>query len=490
MNKLRFDELPLSRAMMKAVSDMGFEEASPIQSETIPLLLEGLDITGQAQTGTGKTAAFAIPVIERLDPAAGNPQAIVLCPTRELVIQVTGEFQRLMKYMDPSQAVSVYGGQEIERQLRALRKRPAVIIGTPGRTMDHIRRGSIMMDSVRMVVLDEADEMLDMGFRDDIEIILKDTPADRQTILFSATMSREILALARSYQKDPVRIDVTAQKLNAPRIEQSYYEIPEKSKVEALARIIDYYDLGLSLVFCNTKSQVEGLVENLKARGLFADGLHGDMNQRQRERVMSGFRKGSIEVLVATDVAGRGIDVSGVSAVFNYDLPRDDEDYIHRIGRTGRAGNSGRAFTFVSGRQLFSLRRIEKTNGVTIVRRAVPTIEDLDETRLQEFRSRIKSVIGQGRLARYENMVESLMSDEYTSMDIAAALIKIAMDSKNEGYDDTQRFDVENHPKRKKIPDYAAKKKMIEKEKKRFSGKGFQHKPGGKGGAVLKKKKK
>jgi len=481
MNKLRFDKLSLSAPIMKAVVDMGFEEASPIQSETIPHLLQGRDIIGQAQTGTGKTAAFAIPVIENLKRDTRGLQALVLCPTRELVIQVTEEFRKLMKYRPDASVVAVYGGQEIDRQLRALRKNPGIVVGTPGRIMDHMRRGSIAMDTVTTVVLDEADEMLDMGFRDDIEIILKDTPADRQTVMFSATMSRDILNLTKHYQKDPVRIDVSAHKINAPLIEQEYFEIPDKAKAEALARLIDFHDIKLALVFCNTKSRVDGLVEVLKTRGYFAEGLHGDMNQKQREKVMSGFRKGVVEILVATDVAGRGIDVNDIAAVFNYDLPRDDEDYIHRIGRTGRAGKSGRAFTFIVGKEIYNLRRIERTNGVKIVRRQVPTIDNLDETLVQAYGSRITKMIEKGVLSKYVRMVESIMADEYTSLDIAAALLKIVMDSKTEGYDETQRFDADKRQAPGRVPLYKSRDKRPYKKQNRAAHGGPKKSNGAKG---------
>ena len=385
MKKLKFDELNLSERIQKAVVDMGFEEASPIQAETIPILLAGKDLIGQAQTGTGKTAAFAIPIIDKIDFETKELQALVLCPTRELVIQVTEEFRRLTKYFFNLAIVPVYGGQEIERQITALSKKPQVVIGTPGRLMDHMRRGTVKLDKIKFVVLDEADEMLDMGFREDMEVILKDTPPQRQTIMFSATMPDDIVELTRQFQNNPSRIDVTCHKINAPKIEQFYYELLEKSKPEALARLIDFYGIKLALVFCNTKMQVDNLVEILKTRGYLAEALHGDLNQRQRDKVMNGFRNGIVEVLVATDVAGRGIDVNDIEAVFNYDLPRDDEDYIHRIGRTARAGKTGKAFTFIVGRQIYNLKRIERTNGIKVTCHQIPSISDLDETRLRYF---------------------------------------------------------------------------------------------------------
>ncbi|MCL2481722.1 MAG: DEAD/DEAH box helicase, partial [Spirochaetaceae bacterium] len=319
---------------------------------------------------------------------------------------------------------------------------PFIIVGTPGRIMDHMRRKSISFSKVSMVVLDEADEMLDMGFREDIEFILNETPSTRQTVMFSATISKEILSLTDRFQKDPVFIDVTSQKINSPVIDQMYFEIPEKAKPEAVARLIDFHDIKLALIFCNTKTKVDEVVEILKTRGYFAEGLHGDMSQRQREKVMSGFKNGAIEILVATDVAGRGIDVNDINAVFNYDLPRDDEDYIHRIGRTGRAGKSGRSFTFVNGREIYHLRRIERINGIKVTRGTIPTIGDLDNTASKIMGEKIIKKIQEGQLSRYINIVENIMSDEYTSMDIAAALLKLSMAEKNEGYDESQIFEV------------------------------------------------
>ncbi len=442
MKRLKFEELNLSEEIQNAVRDMGFEEASPIQAESIPLIMEGKDLIGQAQTGTGKTAAFAIPVIEKLDSESKEIQAIILCPTRELVIQVSEEFRKLMKYKQNLFVAPVYGGQEIERQLRTLRKGVQIVIGTPGRMMDHIRRGSIKMNSVNTVVLDEADEMLDMGFREDIEFILKDTPATRQTVMFSATMAKEIIALTKQYQKDPVIINVANKKLDAPKIHQVYFEVQEKNKPEVLARLIDLHNIKLALVFCNTKSQVDLLVEILKTRGYFADALHGDMNQNQRDRVMNGFRNGSVEILVATDVAGRGIDVNDLEAVFNYDLPRDDEDYIHRIGRTARAGKSGTAFTFIVGKQIYNLTRIQRANGFPIIRQSIPTIDEIEMTRLNSYASMINANIEAGHLSKYINQIEILMGEEYTSLDIAASLLKMVMEKENESFDHTVNFEI------------------------------------------------
>jgi ATP-dependent RNA helicase DeaD len=456
MTKLKFEELDLSSEIQSAINDMGFEEASPIQAEAIPLIIQGKDVIGQAQTGTGKTAAFAIPVIEKLDPENRDLQAIVLCPTRELVIQVSEEFRKLMKYKEHLYVVPVYGGQEIERQLRGLRKGAQVVIGTPGRTMDHMRRGSIKMDSVKTVVLDEADEMLDMGFRDDMEFILKDTSSERQTIMFSATMAKDITDLSKKFLKDPTIINVTHKKLNAPKIQQIYFEVLEKNKPEVLARLIDLHNIKLALVFCNTKSQVDQLVDILKTRGYFADALHGDMNQNQRDKVMNGFRNGTVEILVATDVAGRGIDVNNVEAVFNYDLPRDDEDYVHRIGRTARAGKSGIAFTFIVGKQIYNLKRIERANGTQIIRQPIPTMDELEATRINAYLTKVGEIIEAGHLSKYINQVEMLMGEEYTSIDVSAALLKLIMEKENEGFDHNANFEIpreEFKPAKKRFPD-------------------------------------
>jgi len=441
MSKLRFEELNLSKEILDAVKDMGFEEASPIQAEAIPLIMDGKDIIGQAQTGTGKTAAFAIPIIEKIDASSRELQAVILCPTRELVIQVSEEFRKLMKYKENLFVAPIYGGQPIERQLGTLRKGVQVVIGTPGRTMDHMRRGSIKMNAVKIIVLDEADEMLDMGFRDDMEVILKDTPETRQTVMFSATMASDIIGLTKLYQKDSVIVNVTNKKLSAPKIQQIYFEVQDKNKPEVLSRLLDIHNIKLALVFCNTKSQVDSLVEILKTRGYFADALHGDMSQNYRDRVMNGFRNGTVEILVATDVAGRGIDVNDVEAVFNYDLPRDDEDYTHRIGRTARAGKTGTAFTFVTGKQIYNLKRIERANGVLIKRQSVPTIDEIETTRINVYAEKISKIIETGHLSKFINQVEQIMGEDHTSLDIAAALLKITMDKENESFDRTVNFE-------------------------------------------------
>lgn len=346
METVRFDELNLDERILRAVTDMGFEAASPIQAQSIPVQAEGLDMIGQAQTGTGKTAAFGIPLLEKMDPESRKTQAMVLCPTRELAIQVAEEIRRLAKYMSGIKVLPVYGGQEIVKQIRSLKGGVQIIVGTPGRVMDHMRRKTIRTDEIRTVVLDEADEMLNMGFLEDMETILSQLPEERQTLMFSATMPPAIAEIARKFQKEPVTVRVVKKELTVPKVTQYYYEVKPKNKVEVMCRLLDLYAPKLSIVFCNTKKQVDELVQALQGRGYFAEGLHGDLKQMQRDRVMNSFRNGRTDILVATDVAARGIDVSDVDAVINYDVPGDNEHYTHRIGRTGRAKKEGVSYLF------------------------------------------------------------------------------------------------------------------------------------------------
>jgi len=365
-------DLNLSAEIQRAICDMGFQDASPIQAQSIPYLLEGRDIIGQAQTGTGKTAAFAIPVIERVQSGNRNIQALVLCPTRELALQVTAEFQKLAKYNHNLMAVSIYGGQPIERQIRLLQQRPQIVIGTPGRVKDLIQRGSLQLNGVLTVVLDEADEMLNMGFRPDIEKILKQTPTQRQTVFFSATMPKSILELTAKYQRNALHVKVSQHDQPLVKIEQCYFEVRKSEKMAALLQLLKHHRFGLALVFCNTKWKVDALVKKLKSAGYTAEGLHGGKTQSQRDRVMQSFRKGNTQLLVATDVAARGLDVDNVEAVFNFDLPKDSEFYVHRIGRTGRAGKSGQAFTFVEDEEFPQLREIRKYPNVSLSKQELP----------------------------------------------------------------------------------------------------------------------
>ncbi len=427
MEKLRFEDLKLSNEIKKAIADMGFEEPSPIQAQAIPYILEGKDVIGQAQTGTGKTAAFGMPILEMVDTEDNNLQAVVLCPTRELAIQVSEEIRKLAKYKHGIKILPVYGGQPIDRQIKALKKGVQIVIGTPGRVMDHMNRRTLKMNHVKMIILDEADEMLDMGFREDIETILQDMPSERQTTFFSATMPKAILDLTKKYQKNPQLVKVVHKELTVPSIEQLYIETKEKGKLEALSRLIDMYNPKLSVIFCNTKKRVDELVGDLQGRGYFADALHGDLKQAQRDNVMGKFRSGTIEILVATDVAARGIDVDDVECVFNYDMPQDEEYYVHRIGRTGRAGKTGRAFTFVVGRDMNKLRDIQKYTKTKVKRHEVPSLSDVEEIKTGLFLEKVKATIEEGHLRKHIESVEKLLEEDYTTLDIAAALLKMAM---------------------------------------------------------------
>ena len=424
MEHLRFEDMNISNEICRAVLDMGFEEATPIQSQAIPVILEGKDIIGQSQTGTGKTAAFGIPLLERINPEDRRLQALILCPTRELAIQVSEEFRKLLKYKDNIRVLPIYGGQPIDRQTAALRKGTQVVIGTPGRVMDHMRRRTIKAETVQMMVLDEADEMLDMGFREDIETILVKIPEEHQTLLFSATLSPEILDITKRFQKNPEFIKIVRKELTVPNIEQYYFDVKEKTKLDALCRIIDVYDPKLAMVFCNTKKRVDDLVEMLQGRGYFAEGLHGDLKQAQRDKVMQKFRNGTIEILVATDVAARGIDVDDIDVVFNYDVPQDEEYYVHRIGRTGRAGKAGKAFTFCVGKEIYKLRDIMRYTKTKIQQQKLPTLSDVEEMKTNIYLEKIKGIIEEGHLTKYIHLVDRLMEEDYTSIDIAAALLK------------------------------------------------------------------
>ncbi len=433
METMRFDELQLDERILRAVADMGFEEASPIQAQAIPVQVEGRDIIGQAQTGTGKTAAFGIPLLQKVDPKVKKLQAIALCPTRELAIQVADEIRRLAKYMHGVKVVPIYGGQDIVKQIRSLKDGTQVIIGTPGRVMDHMRRKTVKFDTVRTVVMDEADEMLNMGFLEDMETILSQLPEDRQTVMFSATMPSAIMEIARKFQQDPVTVKVVKKELTVPKVTQYYYEVKPKSKVEVMCRLLDMYAPKLSVAFCNTKKQVDELVQALQGRGYFAEGLHGDLKQIQRDRVMNSFRNGKTEILVATDVAARGIDVDDVEAVFNYDLPQDDEYYVHRIGRTGRANREGIAFSFVVGKEVYKLRDIQRYCKTKITPQAVPSLNDVTAIKVDKILESVVDTIADTDLSKMVNIIEQKIQEEdYTALDLAAALLKRLMGEENE----------------------------------------------------------
>ena len=428
METVRFEELNLDPRILRAVTDMGFEAASPIQAQAIPVQMEGKDMIGQAQTGTGKTAAFGIPMLQKIDPDNRKTQAIILCPTRELAIQVAEELRKLAKYMAGIKILPVYGGQEIIKQIRSLKGGMQIIVGTPGRVMDHMRRKTIRTDAIHTAVLDEADEMLNMGFLEDMELILGEMPEERQTVMFSATMPREIAEIARKFQKDPENVKVVKKELTVPEVTQYYYEVKPRNKVEVMCRLLDMYSPKLSVVFCNTKNQVDELVQALQGRGYFAEGLHGDLKQEQRDRVMDSFRNGATEILVATDVAARGIDVDDVEAVFNFDIPQDNEYYVHRIGRTGRAGRVGRAFSLAVGSEVYKLRDIQRFCKTKIIPQAIPSLNDVTAIKAEKILDEVKEIIEAGELERMTRIVEKrLLAEDYTSMELAAAFLKMNM---------------------------------------------------------------
>ena len=433
METIRFEELNLDAKILRAVTDMGFETASPIQAKAIPLELEGKDIIGQAQTGTGKTAAFGIPLLEKIDPKNKKLQAVVLCPTRELAIQVAEEIRNLAKYMHGIKVLPIYGGQEIVKQIRSLKDGVQVIIGTPGRVMDHMRRKTIKFGQVHTVVLDEADEMLNMGFLEDMETILSELPEERQTVMFSATMPQAIAEIAKKFQKDPEIVKVVKKDLTVPKVTQYYYDVKPKNKLEVMCRLLDMYAPKLSVVFCNTKKQVDELVLALQGRGYFAEGLHGDLKQVQRDRVMNGFRKGRTDILVATDVAARGIDVDDVEAVFNYDIPQDEEYYVHRIGRTGRAGREGKAFSLVVGKEVYKLRDIQRYCKTKIVPQPIPSINDVTEIKADKILCQAEEILQDNDMDRLIDIIErKVLEEDYTTLDLAAGLLRMIMGEDNE----------------------------------------------------------
>ena len=443
MDNLIFKELNLSSEVQRALSEMGFEEATPIQSKAIPYILDGRDILGQAQTGTGKTCAFGIPAIEMIDPNVHGVQVLALCPTRELAIQVSEELKNVCKYKRGIKILPIYGGQSIDRQIMALKNKPQIIVGTPGRVMDHMRRRTLKLASLKMMILDEADEMLNMGFREDIDVILEDLPAERQTLLFSATLSKEIKEITKLYQKNPEHIVTVHKELTIPSIEQYYLEVRESSKLELLCRLVDAKNIKLGLVFCNTKKRVDELTSSLQTRGYSAEALHGDMKQSERDRVMTKFRKGNIDILVATDVAARGIDVNDIEAVFNYDIPSDEEYYVHRIGRTGRAGKKGVSYSFVFGRDIFKLKDIQRYTKSEILPMQPPSITDVEEVKLDAAVNQVLSLLDAGGYSKYNKVIEKILteSNDATSMDIASALFKLAFDELDRNYEETDLDD-------------------------------------------------
>lgn len=426
----KFSDFNLDERIVRAITELGFEEPTQVQAQTIPLGLEGRDLIGQAQTGTGKTAAFSIPIIQKIDVKETNIVALVVAPTRELAIQVADETSKLARFKG-IRTLPIYGGQDISRQIRALRQKPQVIIGTPGRLLDHINRRTIKLDHVHTIVLDEADEMLDMGFLDDIQKILSLVPEERHTMLFSATMPSNIQRLANRFLKNPEHIKVVSKQMTAPLISQAYIEVHERQKFDALTRLLDMESPELAIIFGRTKRRVDELSEGLAKRGYAADGLHGDLSQNQRDAVMRKFRDGSIDVLVATDVAARGIDVTGVSHVVNFDLPQDPESYVHRIGRTGRAGKEGVAWTFVTAREIDHLRLIERMTRQRIAKKPLPSMAEAIEGKQKVIAERLIEVLDEDKLTHFKGLSIQLL-EQYDSVNLLSAALKLLTNEKEE----------------------------------------------------------
>jgi ATP-dependent RNA helicase DeaD len=441
MEQVKFSDLPVSEYILRAVEEMGFEYTTPIQAQGIPVVMRGGDFIGQAQTGTGKTAAFGIPAIEAVDVDSKSTQVLVMCPTRELALQVKEQIQKLAKYKRGLNVAAIYGGESYERQFLALKKGSQIVVGTPGRIMDHIDRKTLILSDIKLAILDEADEMLNMGFREDIEKILSFAPEVRQTVLFSATMSSEILSIAKRFQKNPEIVRTLKTEVSNANIEQFYFSVRREAKMEVMTRLIDVHNLKLMLVFANTKSKVDEIVSDLQIRGYAAEGLHGDMRQQVRTQVMSKFRAGTTTILVATDVAARGIDVSGVDAVFNYDVPQDLEYYVHRIGRTGRAGKTGKAFMFISARDRGALRGIENYTKVKIEQGTIPTYAELVQTRHQRFVDQVKETLTAGVDASFDGIIAQLSEEGYSDAQIMAALIKMQVGAVKSDFSDNQLSD-------------------------------------------------
>ena len=423
---MNFNDLNISDEIKKAIEDMGFTRLTPIQDEAIPLGLKGRDIIGQAQTGSGKTLAFAIPILEKIFIPDRSPQAIVLCPTRELCMQVASEIEKIGSKIKKFKVLAVYGGQPIGKQTRVLKKGVHVVVGTPGRVIDHIQRGNLDLIGIESVVLDEADEMLEMGFREDIETILEKTPVQRQTLLFSATIPSEVRKIAEKYQKNPEFIKIANKRKNIPKITQYAFKCNIKDKFDGLSKLIEAYDVKLALIFCNTKKSVDYVAKHLKKQDFNVDSLHGDMTQKTRDKVMNKFKNGNINILVASDVASRGLDIEDVGVIINYDVPQNLDDYIHRIGRTARAGKKGFAFTLVSKDELSRFNNIKKGNNVKIIEKEFPTPEEIENLKINRLLNDVRSLIGDDDLDKYMKIIKSYSNADYLKM--SAALLKMLVE--------------------------------------------------------------
>jgi len=418
-----FSELGLPAPLLAAIETLGYERPSPIQALTIPPALAGKDLVGLSATGSGKTAAFTLPALTILDVNERHPQVLILCPTRELAVQVCEEVHRLGAKLTGLMATPVYGGAPMDRQLRALRGGAQLVVGTPGRLLDHLRRGSFDASRIKLAILDEADRMLDMGFKDEMDELLAALPAERQTLFFSATMNPGVSRLIQKFGNSPEILEIHQKARTVSTVEQSYFEVRQRSKVEVLSRILDMEPPRLAIIFCNTKRSVDECTEDLINRGYAADRLHGDITQQMRERVLKRFRDGAVELLVATDVAARGLDIDEIDIVFNYDLPTDPEDYVHRIGRTGRAGRSGRAVSFVFGREIYRLQSIERYTRQVIRRERIPSVEQVEGRRADQIFDALKDRLESGKFDPYQDNIDRLLEQGHTPTDIAGAAV-------------------------------------------------------------------
>ena len=424
---IKFEEFALSENVKRALKENGYTQATPIQAQTIPTILEGKDVIGQSQTGTGKTASYGLPMIEMIHSEENKVQAIVLCPTRELAVQVTEEMRKFTKYEEGIKCLAVYGGEPIERQIKDLKRGVKIVVGTPGRVMDHMRRKTLKLDHIKMVVLDEADEMLNMGFEEDIRTILQEVPEERQTVLFSATMNARILEIAKQYLNHPVQVKIKAKELTVDKIEQISIEIKGKMKDEAVARLIDSNNPKKAVIFCNTKKKVDELLEVLRKDGYSVESLHGDVKQAQRDRIMKRFKNGDFQILIATDVVARGIDVDELELVINYDIPQEEEYYVHRIGRTGRNGNTGKAYTFVVGREISKIYSIQKYANTTINPGTLPTDSEIRRIKNQKIVEKIQAMIDKEETSQNsinDEILEALL-EKNDSKQVAKALLEI-----------------------------------------------------------------
>ncbi|MFD2442443.1 DEAD/DEAH box helicase [Bacillus sp. CGMCC 1.16607] len=419
----KFQDLGISQDTMKSLKRMGFEEATPIQSETIPIALQKKDLIGQAQTGTGKTAAFGIPLVDKIDMKSDSIQGIIIAPTRELAIQVSEELYKI-GYGKKARVLPIYGGQDITRQIRSLKKNPHIIVGTPGRVLDHINRKTLNLSNVHTVILDEADEMLNMGFIEDIEAILSKTPEERQTLLFSATMPGPIRKIAETFMKNPEVVKVKTTEMTVPLIDQYYVEVQERNKFDTLTRLLDIQSPELAIIFGRTKRRVDELSDALNLRGYAAEGIHGDLSQAKRMSVLKKFKEGTIDVLVATDVAARGLDISGVTHVYNFDIPQDPESYVHRVGRTGRAGKSGMAMTFITPREKSYLEVVERTTKRKMERMKPPSLDEALEGQQKAALEKIMQAIEGNNLQYYKRMADQIL-EEHDASTIVSAVLKI-----------------------------------------------------------------